>query len=129
MNEFPGVIKLLNGEEIIGSVMVCEHENGFVIENPFSVVEEIIETPVGEMVKVELRPWAKFSKEDIFFIEKDKTVTVYEADDRILKIYDRSLRKYLIGDNSNKMHLNEEMGFKTKIQDARTNLEKIFKDS
>lgn len=129
MNEFPGVIKLLNGEEIIGSVMVCEHENGFVIENPFSVEEEIIETPVGEMVKVELRPWAKFSKEDIFFIEKDKTVTVYEADDRILKIYDRSLRKYLIGDNSNKMHLNEEMGFKTKIQDARTNLEKIFKDS
>jgi len=129
MNEFPGVIKLLNGEEIIGNVMVCENEDGFVIENPFTIEEEIIETPAGEMVKVELRPWAKFSKEDIFFVEKQKTVTVYEADDRILKIYERTVRKYFFGDNSNKVHLNEEMGFKTKIQDARTSLEKLFKES
>jgi len=129
MNEFPGVIKLLNGEEIIGNVMVCENEDGFVIENPFTIEEEIIETPAGEMVKVELRPWAKFSKEDIFFVEKQKTVTVYEADDRILKIYERTVRKYFLGDNSNKVHLNEEMGFKTKIQDARTSLEKLFKES
>lgn len=129
MNEFPGVIKLLNGNEIIGSVMVCDQEDGFVIENPFSIEEEIIETPVGEMIKVELRPWAKFSKEDIFFIEKNKTITVYEADDRILKIYDKTLRKYFLGDNSNKLNLNEEMGFKTKIQDARTSLEKLFKES
>jgi len=129
MNEFPGVIKLLNGEEIIGNVMVCENEDGFVIENPFTIEEKIIETPAGEMVKVELRPWAKFSKEDIFFVEKQKTVTVYEADDRILKIYERTVRKYFFGDNSNKVHLNEEMGFKTKIQDARTSLEKLFKES
>lgn len=129
MNEFPGVIKLLNGDEIIGSVIVCDQEDGFVIENPFSIEEEIIETPVGEMIKVELRPWAKFSKEDIFFIEKNKTITVYEADDRILKIYDKTLRKYFLGDNSNKLNLNEEMGFKTKIQDARTSLEKLFKES
>jgi len=129
MKEFPGVIKLLNGEEIIGSITVCDQENGFVIENPFTIEEEIIETPVGEMVKVELRPWAKFSKEEIFFVDKQKTLTVYEADERILKIYDRTLRKYLMGDNSNKVNLNEEMGFKTKIQDARTNLEKIFKES
>ena len=129
MKEFPGVIKLLNGEEIIGNVTVCDQENGFVIENPFTIEEEIIETPVGEMVKVELRPWAKFSKEEIFFVDKQKTLTVYEADERILKIYDKTLRKYLTGDNSNKVNLNEEMGFKTKIQDARTNLEKIFKES
>lgn len=129
MNEFPGVIKLLNGEEIIGNVMVCENEDGFVIENPFTIEEEIIETPAGQMVKVELRPWAKFSKEDIFFVEKQKTVTVYEADDRILKIYERTVRKYFFGDNSKKVHLNEEMGFKTKIQDARTSLEKLFEES
>lgn len=127
--EFPGIIKLVSGEEIIGNVLVCEHENGFVIENPFSIEEHIIETPAGEMIKVELRPWAKFSKEDIFFVEKQKTVTVYEADDRILKIYDRTLRKYFLGDESNKVSLNEEMGFKTKITDARKSLEKLFKDS
>lgn len=128
-SEFPGIIKLLSGEEIIGNILVCEQENGFVVENPFSIEEHIIETPSGEMIKVELRPWAKFSKEEIFFVEKQKTITVYEADERILRIYDKTLRKYFLGDESNKVNLNEEMGFKTKIKDARSTLEKIFKDS
>lgn len=127
--EFPGMIKLVSGEEIIGNVLVCEQEDGYVVQNPFSVEEHIIETPVGEMVKVELRPWAKFSKEEIFFVEKEKTITVYEADERILKIYDRTLRKYFLGETGNQVSLDEEMGFKSKITDARENLEKLFKDS
>lgn len=128
-SEFPGIIKLVSGEEIIGNILVCEQENGFVVQNPFSIEEDIIETPAGEMVKVELRPWAKFSKEEIFFVEKQKTITVYEADERILKIYDRTLRKYFMGETSNKLNLNEEMGFKSKVKDARLILEKLFKES
>jgi hypothetical protein len=128
-NEFYGIIKLVSCEEIIGNIVVCDEENGFVIQNPFSIEETIIETPVGEMVKVELRPWAKFSKEEIFFIEKDKTITVYESDKRLLKIYNRTLHKYFTGEGSNKVNLNEEMGFKTKVDDARSTLEKLFKDS
>ena len=127
--EFPGLIKLVTGEEIIANVLVCEQENGFVIQNPFYVEEEIIETPAGEMVKVDLRPWAKFSKEEIFFIEKEKVVTTYEADERILRIYDRARRKYFMGSNSNRVDLDEEMGFKSKVTDARQQLEKLFKDS
>ena len=127
--EFPGMLKLVSGEEIIGNVLVCEQEDGYVVQNPFSVEEHIIETPVGEMVKVELRPWAKFSKEEIFFVEKEKTITVYEADERILKIYDRTLRKYFLGETGNQVNLDEEMGFRTKITDARKILEKLFKDS
>ena len=127
--EFPGLIKLVTGEEIIANVLVCAQENGFVIQNPFYVEEEIIETPAGEMVKVDLRPWAKFSKEEIFFIEKEKVVTTYEADERILRIYDRTLRKYFMGSNSNRVDLDEEMGFKSKVTDARQQLEKLFKDN
>ena len=127
--EFPGLIKLVTGEEIIANVLVCEQENGFVVQNPFYVEEEIIETPAGEMVKVDLRPWAKFSKEEIFFIEKEKVVTTYEADERILRIYDRTLRKYFMGSNSNRVDLDEEMGFKSKVTDARQQLEKLFKNS
>jgi len=129
-SEFIGMIKLVSGEEVIGSVLVCEEENGFVVETPFSIDETIIETPGGEMVKVDLRPWIKFSSEEIIFIEKEKTITVYEADERITKIYNRTLRKYLHqDDNTSQLPLNEEMGFKTKVDEARNNLEKIFKDS
>ena len=129
-SEFIGMIKLVSGEEVIGSVLVCEEENGFVVETPFSIDETIIETPAGEMVKVDLRPWIKFSAEEIIFIEKEKTITVYEADERITKIYNRTLRKYLHQeDDTSRLPLDEEMGFKTKVDDARNSLEKIFKDS
>lgn len=129
IQEFIGMLKLVSGEEIIGRVLVCEEENGFVIENPFSVEETLIETPAGEMVKIDLRPWVKFSKEEILFVEKEKTITVYEADERIEKIYNRTLRKYLFQEDTSQLDLNEEMGFKTKVNDARSSLEKIFKDS
>lgn len=129
IQEFIGMLKLVSGEEIIGRVLVCEEENGFVIENPFSVEETIIETPAGEMIKIDLRPWVKFSKEEILFVEKEKTITIYEADDRIEKIYNKTLRKYFFQEDTSQLDLNEEMGFKNKVNDARSSLEKIFKDS
>lgn len=129
IQEFIGMLKLVSGEEIIGRVLVCEEEDGFIIENPFSVEETIIETPAGEMVKIDLRPWVKFSREEILFVEKEKTITIYEADDRIEKIYNRTLRKYFFQEDTSKLDLNEEMGFKNKVNDARSSLEKIFKDS
>jgi hypothetical protein len=126
-SEFLGLIKLISGEEIIGNIIVCEQENGFVIENPFIVDEEIIETPKGEMLKVDLRPWIKFSQEDIVFVEKEKTITVYEADQRIVSIYNRTVKKYFnLGDTS-KVKLDAEMGFKSKVDDARKLLENIYK--
>ena len=126
-SEFLGLIKLISGEEIIGNIIVCEQENGFVIENPFIVDEEIIETPKGEMLKVDLRPWIKFSQEDIVFVEKEKTITVYEADQRIVSMYNRTVKKYFnLGDTS-KVKLDAEMGFKSKVDDARKLLENIYK--
>lgn len=127
--QFLGVIKLITTEEIIGNILVCETEGGFIIENAFSMEEEIIETPVGEMVKIELRPWAKFAQQEIFFVDKKNTITVYEADERILKIYHKTINKYMFGTSSSKVNLNEEMGFKNKITDARSTLEKLYKDS
>ena len=127
-SEFLGLIKLISGDEIIGNIIVCEQENGFVIENPFVVDEEIIETPKGEMLKIDLRPWVKFSQEDIVFIEKEKTITVYEADSRIVAIYNRTVKKYFnIEGGSSKVKLDAEMGFKSKVDDARSLLENIYK--
>ena len=137
--EFTGIIKLITNESIIGKVLVCDDEqDGFIIEYPFVVTETQLQTPGGDMVKLDLRPWAKFSKEEMFFIDRTKTITVYESDDRLLKIYKRTLKKYLTyvedpnqcpDTDINRLDLTEEMGFKVKVQDARNCLEKIFKDS
>ena len=87
MNEFHGIIKLVDGTQIIATTVICEEENGFVVENPFEICVNVITTPVGEMYKVDMRPWIKFTKEDIFFIEKEKVFTVGEAEDKIIRLY------------------------------------------
>jgi len=127
MNEFYGIIKLVDGTELVGNIVVCEEEDGFVIENPFEVSVEPISTPAGEMYKVDMRPWIKFSKEDIFFIEKNKVFTVGEADNKILTLYRSTLKKYLNEDHNNRVSLDKELGFKNKIEEARKLLEKSFK--
>jgi hypothetical protein len=127
MTEFYGIIKLIDGAELVGNVVVCEEEDGFIVENPFEITVELISTPAGEMYKVDMRPWIKFSKEDIFFIEKNKVFTVGEADNKILTLYRSTLKKYLNQDNNNKVSLDKELGFKNKIEEARKLLEESFK--
>jgi hypothetical protein len=128
MNEFYGVIKLIDGTELVGNIVVCEQEDGFVVENPFEISVEPISTPAGEMYKVDMRPWIKFSKEDIFFIDKNKVFTVGEADNKILTLYRSTLKKYLNSeDTNNRVSLDKELGFKNKIEEARKLLEKSFK--
>ena len=117
MNEFYGVIKLVDGTEIVGSVIPCDQEDGFIIENPFEISVELITTPAGEMYKVDMRPWIKFSKEDIFFIEKNKVFTVAEADNKILTLYRGTLKKFLNKQDDNRVSLDKELGFKNKIEE------------
>lgn len=127
MNEFYGILKLVDGTELIGNILPCDDKDGFIIENPFEVTVEPINTPAGEMYKVDLRPWIKFSKEDIFFIETNKVFTVAEADDKILRLYRGTVKKYLNQTDDNRVSLDKEMGFKNKIDVARELLEKSFR--
>lgn len=127
MNEFYGILKLVDGTELIGNILPCDDKDGFIIENPFEVAVEPINTPAGEMYKVDLRPWIKFSKEDIFFIETNKVFTVAEADDKILRLYRGTVKKYLNQTDDNRVSLDKEMGFKNKIDVARELLEKSFR--
>jgi len=126
MEQFYGIIKLIDGAELVGNVLVCEEEDGFIIENPFQITVEPIMTPAGEMYKVDMRPWIKFSKEDIFFVEKTKVFTVAEADNKILTLYRSTLKKYLNKEDNNRVSLDKELGFKSKIDEARKLLEKSF---
>jgi len=127
MNEFYGILKLVDGTELIGNILPCDDKDGFIIENPFEVMVEPINTPTGEMYKVDLRPWIKFSKEDIFFIDTNKIFTVAEADDKILRLYRGTVKKYLNQIDDNRVSLDKEMGFKNKIDVARELLEKSFR--
>jgi len=127
MNEFYGIVKLVDGTELVGTVLSCEEQNGFIVENPFEINVDLIMTPVGEMYKVDMKPWIKFSKEDIFFIETQKVFTVAEADEKILSLYRNTLKKYLNETNDNRVSLDKELVFKNNINEARKILEESFK--
>jgi hypothetical protein len=126
MNDFYGIIKLIDGTEIIGNIVCCEEHEGFIIENPFSLSTSLITTPIGEMIKVDLKPWINFVQEEIFFIEKSKIFTVGECEHKILNLYRSTLNKYLNKPNDNKVSLDQELGFKTKINKARILLENLY---
>lgn len=127
MNEFYGIVKLTDGTEIVANVLACEDQDGFIVENPFEISVELITTPSGEMYKVDMRPWIKFAKEDIFFIERCKVFTVGEADNKILHLYRSTLKKFLNKESNNRVSLDKELGFKNKIEEARMILERSFK--
>lgn len=127
--EFTGMVKLIGGEELIGKVLVMEEEGGFIVDSPFLVKSHIISTPHGDMFKVDLIPWMKFSKDEICFLNNDKVYAVTECEDRIRRLYNTTLKKYHRpwGSNSNQVDLEREDGKLGTVEDTRAKLEKIFK--
>ena len=121
---------LIGGEELIGKILVREQEGGFVVDSPFLVKSHVINTPQGDMFKVDLIPWMKFSKDEVCFLNNDKVYAVSECEDRIRRLYNSTLRKYYnaTGNNkTNQVNLDKEDGNLGNVEDARDNLEKIFK--
>lgn len=134
IEQFYAVVKLVTGEDIIAKIIANTDEDGFIVENPFEIVYEMVETPAGQAWKVDFCPWMKFSMETIFYIEKEKIVTIGEADPRIISMYNITKKKSQKKstdpsdmDSENKININKEMGYIDNIKEAREKLEEIFK--
>lgn len=125
--QFFGIIKLTTGEEIIAKVVPYQEEDGILVEHPLTIDAELIEMPFGTALKVDLSPWFRFTEDSIFFISKDKVVSIGEAETKILNLYRTTLKKMINNIDSNRVNLDEELGFKNHIDDARSKLEDAFK--
>ena len=129
--EFTGMVKLIGGEELIGKILVDEEVGGYIIDSPFLVKSHVITTPHGDMFKVDLIPWMKFSKDEICFLTHDKVYAVSECEDRIGRLYKTTLKKYYNGihPHSNKVALEKEDGNLGSVETTRASLEKIYKSN
>jgi len=127
--EITSIVKLISGDELIGKVITCDE--GYLIDTPFQLKAQVINTPNGEMFKVDLVPWLKFAKDEIFLLEKSKVFTVCEADERIKKLYNSTFRKYYLGDHAtNKVDLSTYEGKIGSVEKTRKDLESLYhKDS
>lgn len=126
---FIGLIKLTDKSEIIGEIKFRTEDfsDGIIISNPLIIHEEIVETHHGgEVVKVEMKPWCKFSSESSFFIDRCNIITIGEADTKITSIYKKSIRKYMNINSLNQVKLDSGYGYVSKIDEARKKLNQIF---
>ncbi len=127
--EYTGIIKLIHGEELVGKVLDTDTDDFFVVDSPFLLRSTVINTSQGEMFKVDLVPWLKFAKDEVAFIERSKAYVVTEADDRIRKLYNTTLRRYYLGADSvsNKVNLTKEEGRVGSVKEIRSVLEDLYK--
>jgi hypothetical protein len=124
--DFLAVLKLVSGEEILSTVCVCDEYDRIILalDNPIVMKEH--ETPIGTIVKVE--PWFKFNKDTLYFIDMDKVITISEVtDEKIVNVYGKYIKSS--SKDSNKIKLTKSMGYISKLDDFRKDLEKIYKSS
>ena len=126
--EFYSVIKLVTGEEIFSLVCVDENDGDpiIILHNP--VIMKIVNNHIGQYVKV--KPWLEIPDDDMFVIKYDKIVTMTEVKEgSMINFYKRYLDNEDVDiELDGKVNISDKMGYISTVEDARKNLEKIFKD-
>ena len=129
--EFYGIFKLLNGEEVLGKAVLTE-DNGqtlVFIQNPVCTQVITKETEDGRTVRgIGFAKWMQFSDEDFYILREKDIVTVTSMSKEVIIMYEA----FIIGDddekkNKTKIDLEPEMGYLGTIDDARKLFERIYK--
>ena len=127
-DDFYGTIKFKNGEEIFAKVAASEEEDRtmLIVHTPVMVSEVKVK---GGLVGYKVEPWLKTSREDMFIINMDNILTLSESSDlEMIGMYQNFLQDFRRDSNTN-MKLSRKMGYIATVNDAKKDLERIFKES
>lgn len=133
--EFYFIAKLVSGEQIIG--------NGFAVEEN-QITQIFVTDPVeiqvvtktagnGTVKGIVMSKWMQFSDEDFFILNEKDIMTIGSLSDELIHMYKLFIKKASSNENiedaikESKVELDEEMGFVSKVDEARRKLEKIYK--
>ena len=123
--EFYCVLKLVSGEEILSLIMIDENDGDpiIILQNP--VIIKPLTNSTGETC-IKIKPWIETSDDDMFLIKLDKVITMTETRDvKLIQVYE-----YYLQDNSNESNkASPMMGYVSSVEQARKNLENLFKQS
>ena len=127
-DDFYATIKLNSGEEVFAKVAASEEEDRtmLILHTPVTVSE--IKNK-GGLVGYKVEPWLKTTRDDMFIINMDNVMTLSESSDmEMIMMYQHYLRDSQ-REYHNQHRLNRRMGYISNVNDAKENLEKIFKKS
>ena len=125
-DDFYATIKLNSGEEVFAKVAASEEEDRtmLILHTPVTVSE--IKNK-GGLVGYKVEPWLKTTRDDMFIINMDNVMTLSESSDmEMIMMYQHYLRDSQ-REYHNQHRLNRRMGYISNVNDAKENLEKIFK--
>ena len=120
-NEFYASIKLVSGEEVFAIVSPTEEDDRtlLMLENPV-IIEPMVSKNNG-IVGYKVKPWMMIPDDDIYIIDMNKVINMTEIDnEQIIRVYEKYNR------NSSQVSLDKNMGFISKVDEARKVLEKLY---
>tara|TARA_B100000131_G_C17660520_1_gene428010 strand:+ start:72 stop:485 length:414 start_codon:yes stop_codon:yes gene_type:complete len=125
--EFYGSIKLITGEEIFALISIDENDGNPIVMVQSPVIMKVLTHGAGQYVKI--KPWLELPDEDIFLIVYDRIITMSEVKDKqIIHFYERYLNDDEVDiEMDGKVRISDQMGYVSTVEDARKNLEAIFK--
>jgi acyl-CoA synthetase (NDP forming) len=120
-DEFYASIKLISGEEIFSLVCVSDEEEDIflLLDNPIIITPMVSKS--NRIIGYKVTPWMMIPDDDLYIISMDRVMTMTEIkNNEIIRVYN----KYK--NNTSKVPLDKNMGFISKVDDARKLLEKIY---
>ena len=125
-DDFYATIKLKSGEEVFARVAASEEEDRtmLIIHTPVTFSE--IKNKSG-LVGYKVEPWLKTTREDMFIVNMDNVITLSESNDMEMIIMYQHFLKDAQREMQHQHKLNRRMGYISNVNDAKENLEKIFK--
>ena len=125
-DDFYATLKFKSGEEVFAKVAASEEEDRtmLIVHNPITVCE--VKSKSG-LVGYKVEPWLKTTREDMFIINLTDVLTISESNDMEMII----MYQHFLRDSQKEMQhqhkINRRMGYISNVNDAKENLEKIFK--
>jgi len=126
--EFYSAIKLVSGEEIFSLIYIDENEGDPVVVLQDPVIIKVTNNQTGTYVKI--KPWMEIPQDDIYIIKLDKIITMTEVkDSNTILLYQRYLNDDEEIYDSGRVKISDKMGYVSSVEDARKNLEDLYKDN
>lgn len=133
-NEFYGIVKLVSGEEVMGSMIATNEDNCTMVyvSDPLAPSLTPVEKPDGEMgLVVGFTKWMLWSAEEFYIIQEPDIMTIAPMSSEAIMMYKMWWRKD--GKSENDIDpgvpMNENMGLIGKVSEMRKKLEEQWKNS
>jgi len=131
--EFYGIFKLVNGEEVCGRAVITEDQGESIIflTNPVTIEIFTKETEDGKVARgMGFAHWMQLSDEDFFIVREKDVISLASMSKEYIFMYEA----YVNGEqvvkptDRKKVAPQKEMGYLGSIDDARKIFEKIYKN-